>query len=641
MLEKWIKKGESKFDIWGRKLFRQASILPMRIWGVGVLSLAFILVAARPTWDYTHEADNARLDAIANEVGSIGFMIQGMRARWFAADPPLINHAGTQMLYCQTSENGAALFSLDLDTGYRKQLYEEPATLIQAGPTTALAAYAWSPDDTRIVYTRADPGRSIYSYDDLVVAEAANGSELAALGMPGVHKVVWLKAQLFVATDGAGEIHVIREQQDGIWAEVEAIAPRVSKVNHNQKQRGQKYIGTIPVTGQYDDLTALSTNTIAWREGGQIVSLNLASKTIAVLFEPRGQRLKQFAYAAKTSQILVTCSENGQNSLWRLTPGREALEDTNFVTAANVDVNTWLDESDGYAYFNEEKQLLVRANGSSEPVKVLEHGRVSSFACTPDGKRLIIIGTSSNEPASGIWEYDITADKVRCLAPAAQEGFQDLVAGIEPEHRLVQVQGGHWWTLYIYKPIPFNRHRSYPLVVANTPLAGAQPYIAQYALAVQNAGGYFAILDRRDWSDGSGTQDAWAANEEVVVNALELDPTVDRSRIFLISNCVESRWLGIFAAKYRGCCKGMFMLIANELPEAASLTTGKYPPEIFDSACDVWEGGGDRLKKYRETAAQYGVRMDYVIAPDTMHDFVSQQSQRSRIRSLLHFVFDS
>lgn len=85
----------------------------------------------------------------------------------------------------------------------------------------------------------------------------------------------------------------------------------------------------------------------------------------------------------------------------------------------------------------------------------------------------------------------------------------------------------------------------------------------------------------------------------------------------------------------------MFMFVGNELPDPANLASGKYPSRIFDSACDAWEGKGGRLKKYQETAARYGVEMNYIVHPNTMHDSVGKQAQRERIRALLHLVFDN
>jgi dienelactone hydrolase len=646
MLEKWFKKEKTNSGASGGKIPRKAFLVPAGVWIAG---LAFLLAGGSPFWNYIHKPDEARLDAIADEVGSIGVMIQGHRARWLAADTPLINHAGTQVLFCQTSDNGTALFTTDLATGERKQLFEELGGRFTAGPMTLLAPFSWSPDDTKIIYSRRlqNPLSQNDSYD-MVVAEAVTGRDLAAMKMPGVQKTVWLTPKSFVCIERAGHVHLIAEQPDENWKETETISIGAGRPSHGklpliQKQQdgSRKEMGTIPINGKYEGLAALSSDTIVWQETNQILSLDLPAKAAAVLFKLQGKQLKEFSFSKETGQFLLSCAGNGQDSLWRLTPGEQMLQDTNWIATADVSVSMWLNGGKGYVYFDKNKHLLVQTNAWSEAAKVLEHGHVSSFASTPDGKHLVVFGTASNEPACGIWEYDIAANTARCIAPAAGHGLRHVVPVTRTQHKPIHGLSGGWFDLVIYEPVPLDRHRKYPVVIVNTPVWRAQPYMTQYALAVENAGAYFMALDRRDWFDRKGFGDSWADNEAAVINSLIHEPTVDRSRIFLLSNCIESKFLGDFAAKYPWRCKGMFMLVGNGLPDPANLAAGKYPPKVFDSACDAWDGNGERLKKYQETAAQSGVEMDYIVHPNTMHDFAGIQAQRDRIRAMLHFIFDN
>jgi hypothetical protein len=61
---------------------------------------------------------------------------------------------------------------------------------------------------------------------------------------------------------------------------------------------------------------------------------------------------------------------------------------------------------------------------------------------------------------------------------------------------------------------------------------------------------------------------------------------------------------------------------------------------LLISTCDTWEGKGERMQKYQQTAAQSGVEVVYLIHRNTKHDFVSKESQRDRIGAMLHFIFD-
>ncbi len=50
--------------------------------------------------------------------------------------------------------------------------------------------------------------------------------------------------------------------------------------------------------------------------------------------------------------------------------------------------------------------------------------------------------------------------------------------------------------------------------------------------------------------------------------------------------------------------------------------------------------GEEYLKKEQEDAAKTGIALDYIIHPGTPHEFIALQSQRDRIKAMLHFIFD-
>jgi hypothetical protein len=397
MLEVWFKRAKTGWCDRRGPILRVTARIPTAAWGGEILILAFLLAGARPFWHYTHPPDEARLDAIADEVGSIGFMIQDHHPRWFAADAPLVNHTGTQVLFCRTSENGAAVFRLDLATGEKTKLFEEPADRFSAGPATVLSVYAWSPDDAKILYSRAGPTPAW----ELVDARADTGQELAALEIFRIRKAIWLTPESFVCVDPTGAIHWIKEQPDKNWKEVEIISlaggPARGKLRLVQKQPDgtAKDLGTISVNGRYDNLAALSDNAIAWQEGNQIVALDLSAKTATALLKLQSERLKEFTYSPATGRFWLSCAEKGQDSLWRRIPGEETLQDSNLVGTANVNVRLWLNGGKGFVYFNPTGQLLAQTNAGADPQTILAGGHIGALAATPDGKRLVILGAAS------------------------------------------------------------------------------------------------------------------------------------------------------------------------------------------------------------------------------------------------------
>jgi hypothetical protein len=591
MIERWIETGRKKYAAWHQKI-------PA---GLCVMLLAVLLAGIRPLSGYIHK--NPDLDAIANEVGSISYMFYrdgntfNIRdAFGIHADSPMIDHAGTRVLYCHTSDNGGAAYVNNFSTGERMLVFEEMATNFFAGPSTDLAVHSWSPDDTKFVYTR--------SGSSMVICDSITGKELAALNIWPVGDITWLTSKSFACVERGNLLHLIQEQDGGKWKEV----------------------GKTIMAG-YACLTTLSADTIAWQEANAIVALNLISRKTNVLAKIDDKTLKEFSCSPKTSQLLITCTTGQQDSLWRIDFDVQMTNQNliPIISAPSIRAAKLVNGGKGYAYVDQNNKLVVQADAKSQPIRLFEHGNADSFSVSADGQH---------------WHYDVAANQAQPVIAGAERGVAH-VHPVTPQFTMINGPTNRPLYLVIYKPTAFDPRKKYPLVIANTPYGAAQPYMQQYAMAVANAGGYFVILNRFDWFNVIGFGDAWSENEPYVINYLSQDPTIDRKRVFLVSNCVESNFLKDYAAKYPGTITGAIMLIANDLLDPANFAPGKYAPKLLISTCDTWEGKGERMKKFQETAAQSGVVVDYIVHPNTKHDFVSKESQRERIRAMLHLVFDN
>jgi hypothetical protein len=409
-----------------------------------------------------------------------------------------------------------------------------------------------------------------------------------------------------------------------------------------RQQNGSKWeIAGPPIPCGCQCFTPLSNNTIAWQEGNKIVSLNLDAHETNVVFVPGDKTLKSFNYSPQTGQFLLTCASNNQDSLWRLDfAGQTNQNLIQLASAPSIRSAHLINAGEGFGYVNQDNHLVVRTDLKSEPILLFDHGKADSFSVSDNGLHLAITAIASNEPAYGIWNYDVASRQTRLVVAAAEHGLAHVHPVTDP---FIVIPGPAKRNLYLvlYKPVPFDPHKQYPLVIANTPYGAAEPYMKQYGMAVANAGGYFAILDRGSWFGKEGYAGAWSENEPSVINYLVKDPTVDKGRVYLVSNCIESNFLKDYAARFPGTITGAIMLIANDVPDPKNFASGKYAPRLLISTCDAWEGKGERMQKYQLTAAQSGVEMNYVIHPNTKHDFVSKDSQRERLRAMLHLVFDN
>jgi dienelactone hydrolase len=587
------------------------------------MTLAVLLAALRP---FSGHFQRANLDAIADEAGSIGYMFYrdnripfGCRFVYgLHADSPHINGAGSRLAYCMTSEHGGGIYADDLATGESKLAFEMSASNFYIGPSACLSVHSWSPDNNRFLYCPSDLGLNIF--------DVTLGKTVAAFPQWSPVGVAWLNTNSFVWVDRNGAdsfLHVIQEQAGDQW-----------------KELGE------PVKTGFTGLTALSTNRVAWLENGRLLALDLATRKTEVVAALPGHRFFEFDHSPQTDAYLLLSTTNQGEAfydsyivyfLWRLEPG--STTPTLITSAPALSNARWINHGKGYAYLDQPKRLCLQEDMNAAPVRLFEPGRADSFDVSADGLHLAVTGIASNEPAFSLWQYDLAAHSLQLAVPGAEHGLTHLQP-VGPQFATIPGPPKRNLHLIIYKPANFDRHKKYPLVIANTPYEGAEPYMKQYALAVANAGAYFLIMDRRAWYDEYGFGAAWSDNEYCVIHYFDKEPTIDRNRIHLVSNCMESNFLTDFAAKHPGEASRAIMLIANGLPDPANFAAGDSAPKLLISTCDAWEGKSDRMQKYQQTAAQSGVEVTCVIHRNTLHDFVSKESQRDRIRAMLHLIFD-
>ena len=103
------------------------------------------------------------LDAIADEIGSLGYMVKN-EGIWKNGKLQL-NQAGDKILFTQSSEKGVGVFLCNVAGGQKQVVFEEKEICFGQGPHGVLKAYPWSPDDRRFVYGHQGSGARNGDYD--------------------------------------------------------------------------------------------------------------------------------------------------------------------------------------------------------------------------------------------------------------------------------------------------------------------------------------------------------------------------------------------------------------------------------------------------------------------------------------------
>jgi hypothetical protein len=623
------------------KLWRRTALLRS---GAGLAVVVVACVGLRLLWIQAHQP--AHLDAIAEEFGNVAYMVKN-EGVWKNGKLKL-NHAGDKILFCQSSERGVGVFLGDVASGQKKMVFEEKEICFGQGPHGVLKVYPWSPDDRRFVYGHQGSGARNGDFDCLnetvlSVYNAEIGTEEATLNIPfgQVAELDWLSQDAFVSASGTNgqDFYLVERQRDGQWL---------------QKQLPKPTIGTNAADDQFCSLAAVSSNTVAWLQGNCIWTMDVTSATVAKLIElPADKTIKttytSFNYSKETRQFLISCVDNKADTLWRLpldAPQKlkkiASMKRTHSKTWNDA---IWINDGKGFAYivsWGNTAGLMVQGASGTEPETHFSQKSIQYFTASPDGRHFYLVGDVNDQPGANIWEYDAESKKLRCVVSASEKPWQ-YSKYIPPQMTSIKLSEDKPESVVIYPPAGFDRHNSikYPMVITSISYAGAQPYLSQYAEAVANAGAYFVIVDRPwNFRTPAGFTSWEGYINDITTNLFATKTlTFDKNRIFVVSNSAQSIALMNVLTNHPNLYKGVICLVpAGGLTKPSDLEAGWKPLKILVSTQDGHDRG---LESFQEEAWKSGMIMNYIVHPGTPHEFIAKQSQRERIRAMLHLIFDN
>jgi len=626
--------------IWSETL-RRSFIFPARFW---VVILAIGLVAGRAVWLYTSAP--AHLDAIAGEVGNVAYMVKN-EGVWKNGKMQL-NHTGNKILFCQSSEKGVGVFLADVAGGQNKMVFEEKEICFGQGPHGVLKVYPWSPDDRRFVYGHQGSGTLNGDYDRpnetvLTVYNAEAGAEEATLEIPDgqVAELDWLSQDAFVSASGVNgqDFCLIERQTDGQW--------RLQKLN-------KVVVGDNAADDPFCSLAAVSSNTVAWLQGSNIWTMNITSAAVTKLIELPVNKTNKITYASfdyskETRRFLISCVDNKADTLWQLPlddlQGLKKIASMKRTHGKTWNDAIWVNGGRGFAYIvpsSASAGLVFQNTSGGKPATYFPEKSIQYFTAAPDGQHFYVVGDVSDEPGAGIWEYDAESKVLRCVVPASEKPWQ-YAKHIEPQMTSIKLSETKAESVVIYPPAGYDRRSSkkYPIVITSISYAAAQPYLSQYAEAIANAGAYFVDVDRPwNFRTPAGYTSWEGYINDITTNLLATKIlTFDKDRMFVLSNSAQSLALMNVLTNHPGLYKGaIFLVPSGGFGNPSDLEAGWKPFKILVSTQD----GRDRgLKSFQAEAWKSGMVMNYIVHPGTPHEFIAKQSQRERIRAMLHIIFDN
>ena len=358
-----------------------------------------------------------------------------------------------------------------------------------------------------------------------------------------------------------------------------------------------------------------------------------------VWLDPHMAGINAFNYSKETGQFLISRTENGKDSLWCFDPSAPSDKAFRVAEAESILDAQWIQKKDfAYAISDSGRKGVAFANASgAETARLLERGKVDWLKVTPDGNQMLFGGTVSNEPAAGIWQYNLVSGQLRSVIPYAD--FPSALAkNVVPMQRTLKMPSGRQVNYTIYPPADFNRHqhKKYPVLMGNTyfGVAVKGQHGRLWVPGIASCGAFVVVSSRDGWLDG---MDNWKENVMGLYQNLIQDPCIDKQRVFLFGVSAETQYLSDLSTDFPGLWKGVILLNPSALPDFSHAPPHQPRPKILISS-----GGNEHqenwFKKYQAEALSQGVLVEFVIHPGEGHHLVGNDAQLERTKAIMHFI---
>jgi len=340
-------------------------------------------------------------------------------------------------------------------------------------------------------------------------------------------------------------------------------------------------------------------------------------------------------YSRETGDFLVTRTEKGRDSVWRVNPKNPAnlaevtqgqsIRDVQwagpdrFLHSSHLDTRHSINLAD------------MSGNGNKQLLQLWGSGSFEWFKLSPDHKQLFIFGNISNTPTAEILRCDLDSGQWHSVMSISDHPFGRTVL---TEHQGMHLPGGDV-TCTFYRPANFSKHKKYPLVIGDTMIT--DPIYGEPFMTGMAAGGAIvAVVERPWWTVGI---EHWKENVWALYEQLKHDSTVDTRRVYLFAASAETRYLSELVQTNPAPWKGLILLNPSQLPDFSRAPLFQRRPRMLLDAGGE-EHDDDHFKKFQKDSLSFGVVVEFHTHPGETHRMVGALPKLERARELKHFVFE-
>lgn len=514
---------------------------------------------------------------------------------------PAPNQANSRLVFAQDTAEGIGVYYCDLASPQPQLLGEQKE---RGSRGLRFGMLGWSPEDKWFACAFPEAQRNeqwVHIFD------GQSGKLSSRLGAElGLKQLVWLSNDAFAYSTDTG-IRTVLRQSDGSWAHRRNY-PDVAK--------------------KLEDLTALSPDVLAWRDGQKISMVDVRVGGAREIWNATTNQLVQITRGRNEQELLLNCRDAAGQWLFRL-----QLDGTISATPERIheagdyvrDVR-WLGRAASYAF------LTNNPGGCAFAVQLPESDGLKLIPWSGGARRLVLNGSKfffygyEDGGVPGLWEGNAASGEFK-LVVAAGSG--------KPRPSLVRATTGTLTNR-------LGQTRSYRLLDLSKGGDGRKPVLLVQEMNEWFAGfqiaarcGYLvAVVDRpfeHTW-DGDLSH-TWAEDIGALYDILAKHPSADTNRVYLYACSRDTGGLSQLVLEQPALAKGLICYSPSALPDPAQLRGKNLLVTSGDAA-----GDSERLRSFQDRAVQSGNAVTLLLQPGSGHMPGSGNTETDRARELIRFL---
>jgi hypothetical protein len=514
------------------------------------------------------------------------------------------NSANTRLVYCQDTEQGVGIYFCDTTGGKPRLLCEQK----EKGHTwKRFTMLDWSPDDSLfgVAYPDATQDKEM-----ILLFNGNTGESAGKVGTDqNLEQMAWLSNDSFAYATRT-DVRVVEKRGNTDWEHTRSFAK---------------------VATNLDNFTAISSNSVAWREAGAIWLFDLTTGSPKKIWQSTRNDLMEFTYSKPAGEFLLNCRDGAGQYLLRYVPA-----ETNSIDAGRI--GPWLDyvhnafwtgPGAAYAYLTNipgGSAFCVKSGEKSMPDIVPWQGGIRSF--TLNGQHLYFQGNPDNA-APGIWDYDLKSQAFRLIIASTDDPAKKVI-GLTPTAGTLTNSMGEQRFYHLWAPAHVAADRKYPLLLTQE----LNYWFPLFQIAADN-GFYVAVVDRPFSHTWNGIHErTWTEDVMSLHEIMARNPNIDSNRIYLYASSAETWNLSSVLNESPSLWKGAVMFSPLRFPQSTDLHGKRFL--LVDGKSD--RDATTRLPKFQDEAAQQAGEVTVSLLDDADHVVASGASERTRFQQFAKFL---